>query len=129
MLRWFPTSQVATTSFSCSPPDLNLVVTNFTFCIYVKQPLPPGINTIAVNSNNNNNNNNNIIIIIFITMVQAISLLSVQLIFLGSNPVQFWWTKWKWNGFNSEHVGFPPVLPFHRLSELIRPSDRDVVSI
>ena len=23
MLRWFPTSQVATTCFSCSPPDLN----------------------------------------------------------------------------------------------------------
>jgi len=29
MLRWFPTFQVATTCFSCSPPDLNLVVTNF----------------------------------------------------------------------------------------------------
>jgi len=24
------------TCFSCSPPDLNLVVTNFMFCIYVK---------------------------------------------------------------------------------------------
>ena len=31
MLRWFPTFQVATTCFSCSPPDLNLVVTNFIF--------------------------------------------------------------------------------------------------
>jgi len=33
MLRWFPTFQVATTCFSCSPPDLNLLLTNFTFCI------------------------------------------------------------------------------------------------
>jgi len=31
MLRWFPTYQVATTCFSCSPPDLNLLVTNFIF--------------------------------------------------------------------------------------------------
>jgi len=36
MLRCFPTSQVTTTCFSCSPPDLNLVVTNFIFCIHVK---------------------------------------------------------------------------------------------
>jgi len=36
MLRWFPTFQVATTCFSCNPPDLNLVVTNFIFCINVK---------------------------------------------------------------------------------------------
>ena len=36
MLRWFPRPQVATTCFSCSPPDLNLVVTNFIFCIHVK---------------------------------------------------------------------------------------------
>ena len=36
MLRWFPRFQVATTRFSCSPPDLNSVVTNFMFCIYVK---------------------------------------------------------------------------------------------
>jgi len=36
MLRWFPTFQVATTCFSCSPPDLNLVVTDFMFCIHVK---------------------------------------------------------------------------------------------
>ena len=36
ILRWFPTFQVATTCFSCSPPDLNLVVTNFIFCIHVK---------------------------------------------------------------------------------------------
>jgi len=28
-LRWFQKFQVATTCFSCSPPDLNLVVTNF----------------------------------------------------------------------------------------------------
>jgi len=49
MLRWFPTFQVATTCFSCSPPDLNLVVTNFMFCLHVKYPLPPGNNPIAVN--------------------------------------------------------------------------------
>ena len=36
MLRWFSRFQVATTCFSCSPPDLNLVVTDFTFCIHVK---------------------------------------------------------------------------------------------
>ena len=36
MLRRFPRFQVATTCFSCSPPDLNLLVTNFIFCIYVK---------------------------------------------------------------------------------------------
>ena len=36
MLRWFPTFQVATTCFSCSPPDLNLLVANFMFCIHVK---------------------------------------------------------------------------------------------
>jgi len=33
MLRWFPRFQVATT---CSPPELNLLVTNFIFCIHVK---------------------------------------------------------------------------------------------
>ena len=31
MLRRFPRFQVATTCFSCSPPDLNLLVTNFIF--------------------------------------------------------------------------------------------------
>ena len=36
MLRWFPRFQVATTCFSRSPPDLNLLVTNFIFRIYVK---------------------------------------------------------------------------------------------
>jgi len=36
MLRRFPRFQVATTCFSCSPPDLNLLVTNFIFCIHVK---------------------------------------------------------------------------------------------
>jgi len=35
-LWWFPTFQVATTCFSCSPPDLNLLVKNFIFCIHVK---------------------------------------------------------------------------------------------
>jgi len=36
MLRWFPRFQVATTCFSRCPPDLNLVVSNFEFCIHVK---------------------------------------------------------------------------------------------
>ena len=36
MLIWFPRFQVATTCFSCSPPDLNLLVTNFIFCTHVK---------------------------------------------------------------------------------------------
>jgi len=36
MLRRFPTFQVATTCFLCSPPDLNLLVTNFIFCLHVK---------------------------------------------------------------------------------------------
>ena len=36
MLRLFPTFQVDTTCFSCSPPDLNLLVTNFLFGIHVK---------------------------------------------------------------------------------------------
>ena len=36
MLRWFPRFQVATTCFSCSPPDLNLLVTNLIFRIHVK---------------------------------------------------------------------------------------------
>jgi hypothetical protein len=36
MLRSFPRFQVAAACFSCSPPDLNLVVTNFIFCIHVK---------------------------------------------------------------------------------------------
>jgi len=35
-LRWFPKFQVATTCFSCSPPELNLLVTNFIFCVHVK---------------------------------------------------------------------------------------------
>ena len=36
MLRWFPKFQFATTCFSYSPPDLNLLVTNFIFCVHVK---------------------------------------------------------------------------------------------
>jgi len=36
MLRWFPRFKVATTCFSCSPPDWNLLVTSFIFCIHVK---------------------------------------------------------------------------------------------
>jgi hypothetical protein len=49
MLRRFPTFQVATTCFSCSPPDLNLLVNNFIYCVHVKWPLPPGNHPIAVN--------------------------------------------------------------------------------
>ena len=36
MLRRFPTFPVATTCFSCSPSDLNLLLTNFMFCLHVK---------------------------------------------------------------------------------------------
>jgi len=32
MLRCFPSFQVATTCFSCSPPDLNFLVTFLYFC-------------------------------------------------------------------------------------------------
>jgi len=35
MLRWFPSSQVATTCFSCRPPDLNFLVTFFYVFVYV----------------------------------------------------------------------------------------------
>jgi len=35
-LRWFSRFQVATTCFSRSPQDLNLLVTNFIFCVHVK---------------------------------------------------------------------------------------------
>jgi len=52
MLRWFPSFQVATACHSYSPPDLNFVVTFFRICVYVKQPLPPGDNPIAVNKYN-----------------------------------------------------------------------------
>jgi len=36
MLRQFPRFKVATTCFSSSLPDLNLLVTSFIFCIHVK---------------------------------------------------------------------------------------------
>ena len=37
MLRWFPSFQVATACLSCSPPDLNFLVTNFFhICVHVK---------------------------------------------------------------------------------------------
>ena len=37
MLRWFPSFQIATTCFSCSPPDLNFLVTFFFhICVHVK---------------------------------------------------------------------------------------------
>jgi len=35
ILRWFPRFQVATTCFSWSPPDLNLLVTSFVLCVHV----------------------------------------------------------------------------------------------
>ena len=35
MLRWFPSFQVATTCFSCSPPDLNFLVTFFFIFVYM----------------------------------------------------------------------------------------------
>jgi len=36
MLRWFLSFQGATTCFSFNPPNLDLLVTNFIFCIHVK---------------------------------------------------------------------------------------------
>jgi hypothetical protein len=38
MLRWFPNSQIAATCLSCSPPDLNSLVTFFLFhiCVHVQ---------------------------------------------------------------------------------------------
>jgi len=36
MLGFFPRFQVVTTCCSCSPPDSNLLVTSFIFCIHVK---------------------------------------------------------------------------------------------
>jgi len=36
MLRWFPSFQVATACLSCSPPDLNFLVTFFNICVRVK---------------------------------------------------------------------------------------------
>ena len=36
ILRWFPSFQVATTCFSCSPPDLNVLLTFFHICVHVK---------------------------------------------------------------------------------------------
>jgi len=48
IMRWFPKFQVATTCLSGSPPDLNLLVTNFMFCIHVKLPLLPGDKPTAV---------------------------------------------------------------------------------
>jgi len=36
MLRWFPSFQVATTCFSCSPPDLKFLVTFFHISVPVK---------------------------------------------------------------------------------------------
>ena len=35
MLRWFPRFQAATTCFSCSPPDLNLVVNNLLYYVCI----------------------------------------------------------------------------------------------
>jgi hypothetical protein len=37
MLRWFPSFQVSTTCLSCSPPNLNFLVTFFVhICVHVK---------------------------------------------------------------------------------------------
>jgi len=36
VLRCFPSLKVATTCFSCSPPDLNFLVTFFNICVHVK---------------------------------------------------------------------------------------------
>ena len=36
MLRWFPSFQLATACPSCSPPDLNFLVTSLHICVHVK---------------------------------------------------------------------------------------------
>src|SRR5215475_240963 len=41
MLRWFPSSQVATACFSCSPPDVNLVA-QFQVLVYVLKTTATG---------------------------------------------------------------------------------------
>ena len=48
-LRWSPSFQVATKCFSFSPPNLNLVVNKFIFCLHLKLTPPPVDNPIAVN--------------------------------------------------------------------------------
>jgi len=48
-LRLFPSFQVATKCFSFSPPNLNLVVNKFIFCLHLKLTPPPVDNPIAVN--------------------------------------------------------------------------------
>ena len=35
ILRWFPSFQVATTCLSCSPPNLNFLVTFFPIFVYM----------------------------------------------------------------------------------------------
>jgi hypothetical protein len=61
MLRWLLCFQVATTCFSCRPPDLklNVSVAGFICLLHVKWPLPSGDSPTAVNNNNHNNTNNN----------------------------------------------------------------------
>ena len=50
MLRWFPSFQVATTCLSCSPPDLNSLVTFiFPYLCTCKITTATGKNPIAVN--------------------------------------------------------------------------------
>src|SRR5215470_4126903 len=54
MLRWFPRFQVATTCFSCSPPDVNLVATISSSCIRVKNHCHRVTTQLQLNNNNNN---------------------------------------------------------------------------
>ena len=58
MLRWFPSFQVATTCFSCSPPDLNFLVTFFPYLCTCKITTATGWQPNCSYNNNNNNNNN-----------------------------------------------------------------------
>jgi hypothetical protein len=75
MLRWLLCFQVATTCFSCSPPDLNLNVC----LLHVKWPLPPGDSPIAV-----------IIIIIIIIIEVPHSSLDTLHTFLIVSPNLSW---------------------------------------
>ena len=77
MLRWFATFQVATTCISCSPTDLNLVVSNFMFSLHVKYPLPAGNNPIAVNKYYY------IIFIIIIIIIIIITIIIIIILYLS----------------------------------------------
>jgi hypothetical protein len=49
LVRWLPSFQVATTCFSCSPPEIYFSIRTTTRLLYTcYKPLPPGSNPIVV---------------------------------------------------------------------------------